>query len=121
MLLNFWASWCVPCRQEFPELIEAVQWGEGALSLVAVSVDSSKEDIKKFLGQLNMKQNLKNPNIHIVWDPEFKTATQFNVIKFPETFILNKDLKIVKKVSGLFLLEKVKPDLIKFLPVKEAK
>ena len=123
VLLNFWASWCLPCRKEFPELIEAVKWGKGGLSLVAVSVDSSKEDIQKFLEQLNeeQKQSLKNPHIYIVWDPEFKTANQFNVVKFPETFILNQDLKIAKKMAGLFFLEKAKPDLIKFLPAKAPK
>lgn len=112
IILNFWASWCLPCHKEFPELIAAVQWAKGAVHLVAVSVDSSKEDIETFLKRhnfLNKKNNKQH--IHIVWDPKFKIARQFNVVKFPETFILNRDLKIVKKYPGEFSLKQAKKPL----------
>lgn len=115
VLLNFWASWCLPCVKEFPELIEAVNWGKGQLSLVAVSVDSNKKEMEEFLKKQSIS---KQGNIHIIWDPKSQIARQFNVAKFPETFVLDKDLKIAKKFTGLFLLEKAKPDLIKLLPTK---
>ena len=126
IILNFWASWCLPCHKEFPELIAAAQWAKGEIHLVAVSVDSSKEDIESFLKRYNFNfskyytyrssgrdsstiSNKKNkPYIHIIWDPKFKVAHQFNVVKFPETFILNRDLKIVKKYTGEFSLKKTK-------------
>ena len=95
----------MPCHKEFPELIAAAQWAKGEIHLVAVSVDSSKEDIESFLKRYNFNfSNKKNkPYIHIIWDPEFKVAHQFNVVKFPETFILNRNLEIVKKYTGEFL------------------
>lgn len=117
VLLNFWASWCLPCVKEFPELLEAVKWGKGRLSLVAVSVDSDKKDMEKFLKEQTLSKKGQE-NIHIVWDPQSQIARQFNVAKFPETFVLDKNLKIAKKFTGLFLLEKAKPDLIKLLPAK---
>ena len=108
IILNFWASWCLPCHKEFPELMAAAQWAKGKVKLVAVSVDSSKEDIKSFLKRHNFPNKKNKPYIHIIWDPEFKVAHQFNVVKFPETFILNRDLKIVKKYTGVFSLKKAK-------------
>ena len=119
ILLNFWASWCRPCYEEFPELITAVHWGRGEIHLVAVSVDSSKQDIENFLKQLGEKPMFNHSHIHIVWDPEYKIAKQFHVLRFPETFVLDRNSDIVKKYTGLFLLEKAKPFLIKFLPVEE--
>lgn len=144
IILNFWASWCLPCHKEFPELIATTQWAKGNISLVAVSVDSSKEDIESFLKRYAVRfpkyQNIffsnknkhtlpfvnevnrkKEKQIHIVWDPEFEIAKQFNVVKFPETFILNRDLKIVKKYTGEFSLKDAKNLLSSLLSEKEKK
>ena len=111
-LLNFWASWCAPCREEFPDLISAVRWSQGRLSLVAISNDSSKEDIQAFLNNLE-KEGVKwqDRHIYILWDPDFKWAKQFNVAKWPETFILDSQGRIVKKQVGTFSFQKAKPFL----------
>ena len=122
VLLNFWASWCLPCYEEFPELIDAVQWSKGNIHLVAVSVDSSKKDIETFLDKIKKEQKTWNPkNIHIIWDPNHEIAKQFHVLRFPETFILDRELKIVKKYTGFFSLKTAKTFLTKFLPVEEPK
>ena len=122
IILNFWASWCLPCHKEFPELIAATKWAKGNVSLVAVSVDSSKEDIKGFLKHYPEFPNRIKKKIqymHIVWDPNYKIAKQFNVVKFPETFILDRDLKIVKKYTGEFSLKEAKRFLESLLTNKE--
>ena len=114
VLLNFWASWCMPCYEEFPELIKTVQWAEGNIQLVAVSVDSEKKEIENFLRKIKKEQGAWNSkNIHIIWDPKHEIAKQFHVIKFPETFVLNRELKIVKKYTGIFSLESAKAFLSK--------
>lgn len=118
ILINFWASWCKPCYEEFPELIQAVKWGKGNITLVAVSVDSSKKDIEHFLNLIHFKHNL---NIYIVWDPKYKMARQFHVIRFPETFVLNQNLKIVVKQAGQFSFKKVKPVLNSLLNLTHSK
>ena len=117
VLLNFWASWCLPCYEEFPELIKAVQWSEGEIVLVAVSVDAQKKDIHKFFKILKQKTgvHIKDKNIYILWDPEWKMAKLFHTIKLPETFILNKDLEMVKKQVGAFSFKKTKVFLQKIL------
>ena len=105
-------------------MIAAVQWAKGDTNLVTISVDSSKKDIENFLKKIrkeqNYKQELDRPNIHIIWDPEYEITKQFHVVQFPETFILDKGLKIIRKYTGVFSLEKSK-SLTKFLPAKEPK
>ena len=113
VLLNFWASWCLPCLEEFPELLSTVQWSKGKIALVAVSNDSSQEDIKRFLNKLERAKNvdLDQKGIYIIWDADRKIAGKFHTIKLPETFILSKDLKIMKKQAGKFSFKELKPFL----------
>ena len=59
ILLNFWASWCLPCYKEFPELVATVKWAEGNISLVAISVDSSKKDIEKIFKTNNKRAEIQ--------------------------------------------------------------
>ena len=118
-LLNFWASWCAPCREEFPDLISAVKWSKGRLALVAISNDSSQEDIKAFLKDLKKAGvKWKQKDVHILWDPEFKVAKQFHVAKWPETFILDQEGKIVQKQAGVFSFQQLKPFLSQILTLK---
>ena len=46
--------------------------------------------------------------MYILWDPEFRVAKQFNVAKWPETFILNQKGQIVKKQAGVFSFQQTK-------------
>lgn len=122
IILNFWASWCLPCHKEFPELIAVTKWAKGSVSLAAVSVDSSKEDIKDFLKrypEFPNRINKKKQYMRIIWDPNYKIAKQFNVVKFPETFILNRDLKIVKKYTGELSFKEVRQFLKPLLTHKK--
>ena len=121
IILNFWASWCLPCRKEFPDLIVTVEWFKGDVELLSVSNDSSKEDIYEFLDDLKRKGiSLNNKNIHIVWDSEFEISKKFNVAKWPETFILDQNLQIVKKQAGVFSFEEMKPFLSELVSKEKA-
>nr|MCH9666069.1 TlpA family protein disulfide reductase [Gammaproteobacteria bacterium] len=94
-IVNFWASWCAPCIKEFPLLINKVMENPGKLTLIAISVDQSYEDMQGFLDRF--PQYLKySRHIKVVWDPQSRIAQdEFNVIFLPETFIINQDNKIV--------------------------
>lgn len=121
VLLNFWASWCLPCRKEFSDLVSVVEWAKGEVALLSISNDSSKEDIQKFLNDLKKELKLNQKNIHIVWDSDFVVSKKFNVLKWPETFILDKNLQLVKKQAGIFSFQKAKPFLVKLLFKKQSK
>lgn len=103
ILLNFWASWCLPCVKEFPILAEITSAFPEKLVLIAVSSDQTEEDIRRFKQSLKQKTgaNLDQPNIHLVHDPQKKiTLGVFNTLRLPETIIINKDLKMVHKLIG---------------------
>ena len=115
VLLNFWASWCLPCRKEFPDLVSTVEWAKGKVALLSISNDSSKEDIQNFLDYLKQNGlNLNQKDIHIVWDSDFEVSKKFNVLKWPETFILDQNLHIVKKQVGVFSFQEINLFLLNF-------
>lgn len=98
ILLHFWASWCAPCIVEFPELIDLARTHQGNLVILAVSSDTNKNDIQKFLNQL--KQKIPD-NLKIIHDGD-KIITQelYATFKLPETYLINPNFQIQKKYVG---------------------
>lgn len=97
VLVNFWASWCGPCVEEFPSMIRLVEAMNGRLVLLAISNDSSSEEAEIFLRQL---KNWKQGNIKVVWDQDRQLSARFGVSRLPESFLANTELKLVKKIVG---------------------
>lgn len=97
VILNFWASWCGPCVEEVPSLIKLIQEFKGEVQLIAVSGDSNKEDIEIFLKSF---PELKGANIAIVYDEDRSVMKRFDVARLPESMVLDKDHKLVKKLVG---------------------
>ncbi len=90
--LNFWATWCKPCLEEVPSL-ERLTRRSGTMDLVvlAVSVDKSFADIRKAL---------PDTNLNILHDPTSEIARKYGTLKFPETWIIDKDGKVVARFIG---------------------
>lgn len=97
VILNFWASWCAPCIEEVPSLIKLVNEFKGEVELIAVSGDSSREDIEVFLKSF---PDLQGAHIRVVWDEDRSLMKQFQVSRLPESLVLNKEQKLVKKLVG---------------------
>ena len=103
VLLNFWASWCAPCIKEFPSMLELLEREGDSLVLIAVSHDDSLKDIHRFLNMQNGKysRQLKKANLVLAWDEDKKLGRDtFNVLRVPETFILDGEQRMVRKVAG---------------------
>jgi thiol-disulfide isomerase/thioredoxin len=97
VIVNFWASWCGPCVEEVPSLLSLVKAMGGKLHLVAVSGDSSKEDIEAFLKAF---PEMKGPDVTIIWDEDHSISKQYGVDRLPESFLAGKNLKLAKKIVG---------------------
>jgi len=95
VLVNFWATWCPPCKIEMPSMEELYRnYGKGNFEILAINVDDNGQTIMP--GFLN-----KNPHTFpILFGTQSQAATLYGVSMFPETFIVNKEGIIVQKVVG---------------------
>ena len=85
-LIDVWASWCKPCKEGFPFLIELYnQYSDKDFSVLAVNIDEEKDNAKKFLTSLN-----KDVPFKIMFDPEAKIPTLYKIEAIPTTYILDK-------------------------------
>lgn len=96
VLINLWASWCAPCVKEFPSLKRLVEHYKGRLSVLAVSHDNTKDDLESFIKAFGEVPK----DFVIVWDKDRKTGELLGTEELPETYILNKDGKLIRKVAG---------------------
>lgn len=110
VILNFWASWCGPCVEEFPSLIKLVEEMKGRAVLIAVSGDSSRADIDGFLNHL---PGWQNPNVKIVWDENREITKIYDVERLPESYVANTRLQLAKKIVGS--VNWYTPDSVKYM------
>ncbi len=105
VLLDFWASWCPPCRKEIPHLQEAYdQFHDDGLKIVSVNVNEDKEAIDEFTSDVKM------PWTHVL-NPEGKISALYNVRYIPASFLIDHTGKLVaadEKLRGDNLLKTIK-------------
>jgi thiol-disulfide isomerase/thioredoxin len=96
VLLNFWATWCGPCKIEMPWFVDLQkQYGSQGLQIVGVAMDdASKEDISKFAKEMGV-------NYPILIGKESVGDQYGGVPALPESFLISRDGKIVDKIIGL--------------------
>ena len=81
--LDFWASWCAPCRKSFPWMQELQsRYKDKGLVVIAVNLDKNNDKAKEFLKQF--------PNDFIVaFDPDGKVAEQYKVMGMPSSYLID--------------------------------
>ncbi|MCB0386854.1 MAG: TlpA family protein disulfide reductase, partial [Bdellovibrionales bacterium] len=70
VIVSFWATWCEPCVEEFPSLINLVREFKGEIILLAISADNSMAELKAFIKAFKAD----DPNIKVMWDKDQKVA-----------------------------------------------
>ena len=97
VLLNFWASWCGPCRIEFPQFIKLAQ-ARPDITILALSVDSDDAAMNRFTASFGTLPS----NIIIARDGERKIAQDlYGTLRFPETILIDAQQRWRRKYVGL--------------------
>lgn len=97
VIINFWASWCDPCVQEFASMLKLFDQLGGNVVVVAVSMDDDPKDLENFLKLFKVPR----PGFEVVWDKDKKIGEMYGVGKLPESFIVGPDRRLVRKVIGI--------------------
>jgi cytochrome c biogenesis protein CcmG/thiol:disulfide interchange protein DsbE len=89
-IVNFWASWCAPCRAEHPALVELAK----TLPVYGVNRDTTPDAALKFLDELG------DPYSAVVFDPGGQKSIDWGVYGLPETFIIDGTGKVILRFAG---------------------
>jgi len=106
VLLNFWASWCAPCVQEMPSLVQLQKVMGNKVTIFAVSLDSDENAYRQFVRDHNV-------DLLTVRDAKQTSNTLYGTFKFPETYVIDKDGKILRKFIGA--VDWTSPDIVDYL------
>jgi len=94
VVLNFWATWCAPCVEEMPSLVQMQQkLKDKGVAVVAVSVDVDSDAYHKFLKDYKI-------DLLTVRDPDHKSSTLYGTFKYPETYIVDRNGTVRRKFIG---------------------
>ncbi len=102
-LVNVFASWCLPCREEHPVLKQLAK--DGRLNIVAINYKDTSENALRFLGELG------NPYAAIGIDPNGSAAIDWGVYGIPESYLVAPDGTILYKQVGPFTATSLKEGL----------
>lgn len=82
-LINFWATWCAPCRLEMPTIQERADQDPTQLAVLAVNFDESPEQVQSFVDELGLR-------FAVLLDPGAKVQDLYQVRGYPTSFIVDK-------------------------------
>lgn len=103
-LVNVWASWCAPCREEQPLLMTLK--GDPRFRLAGLNYKDKSENALRFLGEMG------NPFAAIGVDANGRTAIDWGVYGVPETYLVGKDGRILYKHVGPFTAQSIASELM---------
>ena len=97
LVLNFWATWCAPCIEEMPSLDEFQKvFRDSGVVVVGVSVDESEAAYRGFLERAGV-------SFLTVRDSEAAISSKFGTYRYPETYIIDSEGRVIQKIIGAML------------------
>lgn len=107
VVLNFWATWCAPCVEEMPSLVQLQQrFKDKGLTVVGISIDVDGDAYHKFLKDYKI-------DFLTVRDPDQKASNLYGSFKWPETYIIDRNGIVRRKFIGP--VEWSQPEIVDFL------
>jgi thiol-disulfide isomerase/thioredoxin len=94
VVVDFWASWCAPCRRSFPWL-DSMQrkYGEDGLVVIGINEDNEPEDAEAFLNAFPV-------TFRIIADQDGKLAREFGLVAMPSSFVIGRDGELAVRHLG---------------------
>jgi len=107
VVLNFWATWCPPCIEEMPSLVQMQQrMKDKGVTVLAVSVDVDDGSYRRFLRDHGV-------NLLSVRDGDQKSNSLYGTFKFPETYVIDRNGVVRRKFIGA--VDWTEPEVIEYL------
>lgn len=104
LVVNYWATWCGPCRFETPSLVNiSNEFKNRGVELVGVTVDDNLEDVPPFIEKYKIPYKILLPGN----DPNLGNGS----LKLPTTFLYDKNGKLAKKYTGMVLESTLRSDI----------
>ena len=104
VVINFWATWCPPCRVEIPHLIEAYEREQGQVVFLAISLDEPESVVRGFVEEQGMP-------FTILLDDGGKVAATYRVNSIPVTLFISRDGMITARYVGQMSPSKIEDGL----------
>lgn len=99
LIINFWATWCAPCRKEMPQFVEAYdKYRDGGLEIVAVNLQEGKSIASKFADDFGM-------DFTVAIDRDGEVGDQYHLLGLPTTYFVGRDGIIRSVFTGPFEAE----------------
>jgi cytochrome c biogenesis protein CcmG, thiol:disulfide interchange protein DsbE len=109
VLLDFWATWCEPCRQEIPHFVDLQnKYGNQGLQIIGISMDDGPEPVKAFAQQFKMNYPVVMGNAKI-------GDLYGGVLGLPIAFLLDRDGRIVKRHIGAVDIAVIEREIVSAL------
>ena len=94
--LDFWASWCKPCRESFPWMNSLIEkYPADSFTVITINLDAESAQMQKFLDKLPAK-------FDVYHDPSGQTAEKFQLEAMPTSYLIDASGKVVKKHIGFY-------------------
>ena len=96
MLINFWATWCPPCRDEMPYMQQIyAEWSDKGAAILAINIGESSSTVSEFMNKYDL-------SLPVLLDTKGDVAGKYNIRAIPTTYFIDKDGIIREKTIGSF-------------------